>query len=416
MERIKKEKNTTKTKNSKSYAKKLFIAYISCAILALSIFSYYKYHSHHIISSESTKLFNMVRTDMESLVNYMDKQQKVLSDFTQDAYIIQSLTTQLDSQKLAAFLERHENTKIFENILLIKPEGSVVFASKHSKKFQINLTKSPYKKTNLGLCFEQTMISLTSNVSSYSYDYILGKPTLYISVPVFYQKKLLGFIMGQINQNALFEITHNYFELGKTGEVVVAKHTAAGTQIIGDLRNNPGAAFTLVGSMQEITDAPIMRAVLGEDGVSVEQDYRGIITINARTYVPILDWGLVIKIDLDELMQSLQSYYYLYLLFLICIIVCMIAWFFLIRNTISVFVDTFISQNIARLLTIRNVITLIFIGIILITFIGLVTQYRRLQKEALQNTLNIVDTKMSNAAESISRELNSIMFSCSGYR
>ena len=86
---------------------------------------------------------------------------------------------------------------------------------------------------------------------------------------------------------------------------------------------------------------PILQAVQGRRGVGVEPDYRGVRALATWRYLPVLNWGIVVKIDVSEALAPIGRLRFLFLtLGVVSPIVVLLIAFAVARS---------ISQPIVRL-------------------------------------------------------------------
>ncbi|MCK5265794.1 MAG: HAMP domain-containing protein, partial [Candidatus Thorarchaeota archaeon] len=111
----------------------------------------------------------------------------------------------------------------------------------------------------------------------------------------------IGIILIDYYPTDLFAVFQDYTGLGSTGETLVAKRDENGDALfISRLRHMPQALLNLTLSKDDLS-APITQALLGvEDTFTEAYDYLDNPVIAVTRYLPELDWGIVVKIDVAE--------------------------------------------------------------------------------------------------------------------
>jgi signal transduction histidine kinase/ActR/RegA family two-component response regulator len=179
----------------------------------------------------------------------------------------------------------------FSNIYLFSPNGHLVFAQDNGN------TSNP----ELSRTVNRTRTLLSAEISDYTPDPVTHTPAIYVSAPVFGPgRSLAGVVAARLSNDEIYSVVDDYSNLGRTGETVIAQAEPDGIVVVAPLRHQPHAAFHLKFSTQ---DAPssIAAAVEGMRIQAVTTDYRGQKVLAVSRYLPSLGWGLVVKMDTDEI-------------------------------------------------------------------------------------------------------------------
>jgi PAS domain S-box-containing protein len=129
-------------------------------------------------------------------------------------------------------------------------------------------------------------------------------------------QKLIGYVLIDIAARNLFEITTEFIGLGDTGETILAERSGDGkirylTPLKFAGRDNASRSRTLPRD-----DYLMSKALSNETGFKPDAiDYRGNPVLAVTDYIQGTDWGLLTKIDQDEVYLPYQRVLYVFLLF-----------------------------------------------------------------------------------------------------
>jgi diguanylate cyclase (GGDEF)-like protein len=148
--------------------------------------------------------------------------------------------------------------------------------------------------------------------------------------------KTVGIIKVAFTTRRIFDFTNERTGLGKTGEWAIAYRDSQGdARHLVSLKHDPNAAHKNV-VKKELTNVPITIALLGKNRVLQGVDYRGKAVLASTRYFPEQDWGLVAKIDMDEIQSEIDNSIYILLLIT------------LISITLSIIASIVLAQKIAQ--------------------------------------------------------------------
>jgi signal transduction histidine kinase len=135
-----------------------------------------------------------------------------------------------------------------------------------------------------------------------SIDYYDNKTGYTISYPVLKRGtgELIGVAAIRIYPRFIYDITSDYTGLGESGESLLVQKRGNEVVFLNPLRHNASAALNLRFPLDSHVARPAVLAAKGEEGTIQALDYRGKEVFAAHTYIPIIDLGLVVKIDSSE--------------------------------------------------------------------------------------------------------------------
>ncbi|BAN34070.1 hypothetical protein SCD_n00221 [Sulfuricella denitrificans skB26] len=201
------------------------------------------------------------------------------------------------------YFKRFLNTTGYYDLLLISPQGTVVYSQKHEADFATNLYTDPYRDSGLAKVTRNALSTLESGISEFSVYAPSGNAiAAFVAVPITIEGKLVGVLALQIDKTHVFQVLLDKTGLGNSGETVVARledeHTALA---VTPLKSDPDASMRhkIPLDGQDRVE-PMIRALNGERGSGFELDYMARPVVAAWRYLPRMGWGMVVKMDAAE--------------------------------------------------------------------------------------------------------------------
>ncbi|MDH3346731.1 MAG: diguanylate cyclase [Desulfobulbaceae bacterium] len=298
------------------------IWFLVIALLPLSVIATISRNNNRnqIIVESTNHLRDIIHEKIERIELYVDDGKQsvrtmarvpVLVNALQEASLhfaehgIESSCLQELAGAVQPFLEDVQRRYGYYDIFLINKSGDIVYTLAHEKDLGTNLRQGPYRESGLAWVFDKAITLLDSEISQFTYYPPSEKSAAFIAAPVLGDNRVLGAVAIQLNDDRLFYMFTDYVGLGKSGELLAGRRRADGVVVAaGPLRNRPEALEKgLV--FDEGVAIPIHQAVRGQKGAGLTTDYRGRDILAAWDYVPSLDWGLVVKIDRDEVFAAI---------------------------------------------------------------------------------------------------------------
>jgi GAF domain-containing protein/HAMP domain-containing protein len=215
------------------------------------------------------------------------------------------------------------------DLFLISPAGDIVFSVLREEDFATNLKTGPYRDSALAKTVSQVEVTGKTILSGFRPYAPSQSPAAFIAAPIEDEGQLVGVIAIQLSIDELQGLAMDYTNLGETGEMVLASRSEDRAEFIAPLRHDPGAAFhrsVLIGSSEALST---QYAVQGQDGAGFSIDYRGRETLAIWRYLPLLQLGMVVKIDRDEAFaRVMQQRYWTLIVMLVTlsVVVAMVLW------------------------------------------------------------------------------------------
>ncbi|MDX8397304.1 MAG: PAS domain S-box protein [Mariprofundaceae bacterium] len=248
---------------------------------------------------------------------------QALADFSgvfKDAGV-NSSAYQKVSEKYDPYLSHVLERGHYYDFFLINMAGDIVYTIKHESDYTTNLNTGEFRATGLSQVYHDAVNLLQSNNSSMEHYGPSNEVAGFVAAPVIHDGKLLGVVALQFDTDDFYAEVNDYSGLGASGEIVLGKRDQGDVLITAPLRHDAQATFKRRIDSNAANALPIRKGSLGEPGSGVFIDWRGEKVLAAWQYIPALDWGMVVKIDHDEvfsfwpeLAQKLLAYILLGLL------------------------------------------------------------------------------------------------------
>lgn len=373
-------------------------------IMTCGIFGWYYYAQHAIIPTYQKDLTEIAQTRFDEILAYLTEQEKYAIQLSQELMMIDP-QKQHSSKKIAQTINSHKETMGFKNILLVDKHGKILFSTTKNNLIGTNLTER--KNSSLGKSYERATMTLTNDFSNFNFNELLQEPALFITIPMLHNKKYIGVLSYQLDEEKIYHIAHQYIGLGKTGEVVLACKDGQFTVFVAPTRNDPDLAFK---KRTLFTNPPLasQASVLGEESAGTAIDYRGKKIIGSWKYIPKLDWGMIVKIDLDEAVKPLFILFKICLFFLLIFMIsALLTMYFFRREIHSAIISTEFFRKIPALLKNPFFILFLIFGVFTIKNIFYCQRKKSAAIEKAQHQAQEINEKNS---DNMSKLLEKIEF------
>ena len=228
-------------------------------------------------------------------------------------------------ERMVSVLERWN----YYDAFLIDLDGNIVFTVAHEDDFATNLEHGPYRDSGLAESYRHAKQLLSPDISTFAFYSPSDAPAAFIAAPIFAGHRMLGVLAFQLDAEAFYEVIGDMSGLGATGEVVVGKQQGSQALITAPTRSNPSAAFSERVSQDRGLATVIKAAVHGETGAREITGEHGKQVLAAGTYLPTLNWGLVVHVDRSEALQDLyklRNELFFSLLAALLLVLVLVSW------------------------------------------------------------------------------------------
>ncbi|RMH51289.1 MAG: PAS domain S-box protein, partial [Zetaproteobacteria bacterium] len=195
----------------------------------------------------------------------------------------------------------------YYDLFLIGSDGEILFTVKHESDFATNLLHGPYRHSGLARVFRAAVRQMETGNSKFAYYPPSREAAGFVAVPVLHHGRLVGVVALQFDIEAFYRVVGDLTGLGDSGEVVVGDEVDGRILITAPLRHDPNAAFQRTVGQAGGAALPIRAAARGTSGMGEMVDWRGRPVLAVWQYLPALDWGMVVKIDADEVYGRWQG-------------------------------------------------------------------------------------------------------------
>jgi CheY-like chemotaxis protein/HAMP domain-containing protein/putative methionine-R-sulfoxide reductase with GAF domain len=215
----------------------------------------------------------------------------------------------------------------YDDLLLINPDGDVVYSNTREADYLTSLTRGPYAGTSLALAFKKSLRGEMHLADYTLYGPANDRPVMFLSMPIEVDNAITGVLAIRLSGKAIMDIMAAKDRMGETGE----------TYLVGRdnlLRSNlrfKQTAETDVMRTRIATDS-VREAFSGASKGRITTDYRGenVLSVSSRINIEGMDWTIISEIDEKEAAASITALrrYLLILSLLLGTAIFVVAWFF----------------------------------------------------------------------------------------
>ncbi|WP_416242405.1 ATP-binding protein [Anabaena cylindrica] len=310
---------------NKKLVNKLLFWFLLIALVPLSIVTSIQYYiaRNSLTKEVDNNLISIADSKAKFLDFYINEKEK-------NAAIIAQMPNVIDATEKyqKAFDENGINTREYQqvdkkyrqsitnyldifaysDILLISQSGNTIFSVNNSKEIiGKNYYQETYKNSELAKVFDRAKTLMQVEISNFTYYASNHEPTAFIAAPIFKNNLIIGVVVLQLNNQEFNKVVNDYTGLGQSGETIVGSLVDERIIFTAPTRHDPKAAFQRYINISNNKSHPLNQANQGIKGHSITIDYRGQETIAAWRYLPSLNAGLLVKMDVAEVFTPLKT-------------------------------------------------------------------------------------------------------------
>jgi len=224
-----------------------------------------------------------------------------LADLHQDK---QSTVYTSAVEELNAVLQPIKQMYGLNNIYITDTNGNVIYKQDESKT---QLTTEQFNSINFSSITKDS--TYFGNIFKNDKDFLqlVAKPIIYSA------ENIEAIIVFEVDMLPVFAIARDTIGLGNTGEIVLGKLIGTQLTYLNPLRHKSQTVLTQsTYTTKSGSEYSLYQAVKGKKDVGFDTDYRGKTVAAAWQYIPATQWGLVVKIDTDEIykpVNKLRNYF-----------------------------------------------------------------------------------------------------------
>ena len=210
----------------------------------------------------------------------------------------------------------------FYDGMLIDLKGNIIATRKQEPDLGQNIIGGSLKASQLSAAFTEALRTGNAVISNFEHYEPSGMYSMFVLVPVKKSGKTTAVLAMQFENEDINSLTEDTGVPEQTTEILAGIKDGNNIIFINKLKRDKRAAFVRTVTIGGKLGRPIQNAVEGKTGAGVGSDYYGKSVAAAWTYIPALQWGIVCKKDMREVMQpvlSLGLIYFIIGLFMIFI-------------------------------------------------------------------------------------------------
>ena len=208
--------------------------------------------------------------------------------------------------KLHPLARKFVEQRGYYDFLLISPVGNIHYTVEKENDFGSNMLSGPFKDSGLANVFRRALEYAHSDdvaVSDLAYYEPSDGPAMFMAKAMYgAEGALVGVLALQIPTESIVEIMDFRGGMGATGE----------TYIVGEdllMRSNSRFSEESTIMKKKVDTTQVQRALRGEEGVTIDLDYRGQSVLSAYSSATIDEttWAVLAEIDQAEILERATS-------------------------------------------------------------------------------------------------------------
>jgi len=194
----------------------------------------------------------------------------------------------------------------YEDVILIDANGNIVYTVFKQDDFATNIETGPWKETDLNIVFQalkkNPKVGNVVFTDIKAYPAKDNKPASFIGTPMLDGDNFLGALVFQMPVDRIDRIMQNKSGLGETGESFLVGNDAL-------LRSNLRLIDTPTIFKTEVKTSPVAKALSGEAGVMITDNYKGEEVISSFGPVEFMGvtWAAVSEIKMAEVDKPIND-------------------------------------------------------------------------------------------------------------
>ena len=306
-------------------ATRLMVLFVLVAVLPLALFGYFNLRQEEatLHAAAVGRMSGLAENKVLQVKSYLADREKEVRIRAQGPQVIEAMRNlpgkYAAGVRTAAYVREEaglrryfvryiEEAGLYYDAFLITTQGEVVYTQRHESDFATNLLTGPYRNTQLAQAFRSASMTLEPMISGYEYYAPSSAPAAFIAAPIMIGGKFRGVFAVQLGNALFYKVATDATGLGRSGEAAFAQRDGDGVLFTTPLKFQGDAALKLRVRQQDAKATSMFAAVAGRSGSGLRRDYRGQLVLAAWSYLPELGWGMVTKIDADEVFEPIARH------------------------------------------------------------------------------------------------------------
>ncbi len=198
----------------------------------------------------------------------------------------------------------------YPNLLLVSPQGEIVFRLRPGFEAGQSIKQSPLKGTPLAEAIEKSVSAPPPAISRLRVYPSTGSPDelIFTSQSVDQNQTSIGAVVFELDPKQLMNLFAVSDGMGATGEAQAVRRTGNEVRMISAPRSDADGVYRKQRhTMGGATGVAMQHSMSKVDGFGDAIDYRGVPVLAAWGYAPTLDVGVVTKVDRDEALHGVNG-------------------------------------------------------------------------------------------------------------
>ncbi len=289
-----------------------------------------------ILWSESTQeafdnlnsIATIQKASVISTLTHYDERISYAIQLAPGSYLVQyQLNSSFDIQNALypIFIEMMETTPSVNSISIASTEGEII-TSTDLGLIGENISQESYFIRGLARTRVMDEFHLDTSMDLH----------LILAGTIIENNTVVGVLIIDLSPVELVTLFQQYAGLGQSGEAILVAHNPDGdVVVVTPTRHNPDSSLGIIIPANHTFD-PAIKALSGiENTFTNVTDYRGTSVLASTKYIEQVDWGIVVKIDLDEAFHSARLVLLTHIITSIAIAVLFIVIGYLIISMIT---------------------------------------------------------------------------------
>jgi methyl-accepting chemotaxis protein len=215
------------------------------------------------------------------------------------------------------FLTTYKEAYGYYDLYLFNPDGYLFYTVEQEADYRTNFLNGKYRDTNLGRLVSEVLASKEFGIADFErYAPANNLPAAFVARPLVHQGQVELVVAAQLSLDHINAVMQERAGLGETGE----------TYLVGPdklWRNNSnflkqlGVKNTTLNPKTMVDTVAHQKAMLGEPGTQIIDDYRGIPVLSSWSTITVKEptkskpdgvkWAIISQIDLKEVKKPLTQ-------------------------------------------------------------------------------------------------------------